>query len=78
MGRVGSEVKVGLKPPLVEGLKFVKEPRRHSFGDIGKPGCVNSVGSKQDTEEYRGFAICIWSKREADMADSRGSSSLAA
>ena len=69
MGKVGSEVKVGLKSPSVEGLKFVNELRRHSSGDVGKPGCVDCVGSKQDTEKYRGFAICIRSKREADIAD---------
>ena len=72
MGKVGSEVEVGLKSPSVEGLKFVKELRRHSSGDVGKPRCVDRVGSKQDTEKYRGFAICIRSKREADVADFAG------
>ena len=72
MGKVGSEVKVGLKSPAVEGLKFVNELRRHSPGDVGEPGCVDCVGSKQDSEKYRGFAICIRSKREADKADFAG------
>ena len=72
MGRVGGEVKVGLKSPAVEGLKFVKESRRHSSGDVGKPGWVGCVGSKQETEKYRRFAICIGSKREADLADFAG------
>jgi hypothetical protein len=72
MGKVGGEVKVGLKSPSVERLKFVKERRRHSSGDVGKPGCVDCVGSKQDTEKYRRFAICVGSKREADMADFAG------
>ena len=72
MGRVGSEVKVGLKSPSVEGLKFVKELRRHSSGDVGKAGCVDCVVSKQDTEKNRGFAICIRPKREADIADFAG------
>src|SRR5580704_7986784 len=49
MGRVGSEVKVGLKSPSVEGLKFVKELRRHSSGDACKPGGVDCVGGEQDT-----------------------------
>jgi hypothetical protein len=72
MGKIGSEVKVGLKSPSVEGPKFVKELRRHSSGDVGKPGCVDCVGSKQDPEKYRWLAICIRSKREADMADFAG------
>jgi hypothetical protein len=72
MGKVGGEVKVGLKSPSVEGLKFFEELRRHSSGDIGKPRCVDCVGSQQDTEKYRRFAICIGSKREADIADFAG------
>lgn len=72
MGKVGGEVKVGLKSPSVERLKFVEERRRHSSGDIGKPGCVDCVGSKQNTEKYRRFAVCVGSKREADMADFAG------
>jgi len=33
---------------------------------------VDCVGSKQDPEKYRWFAICIRSKREADMTDFAG------
>jgi len=72
MGKVGGEVKVGLKSPSIEGLKFVKERRCHSSGDVGKPGCVDCVGSKQDSEKYGRFAVCIRSKREADISDLAG------
>ena len=69
MGKVGGEVKVGLKSPSVEGLKLIKERRRHSSGDVGKPGWVSCIASKQDSEKYRRLAICVGSKREADLAD---------
>jgi hypothetical protein len=69
MGGVGREVKVGLKSPLVERLKFVNKCGCHSSGDIGKPGCVDRVGSKQDTEEYRRFAIRIWPEGEPNLTD---------
>jgi hypothetical protein len=69
MGRVGSEVKVRLKSPSIEGLKFVEERSRHSPGDVGEPRCVDCIGSEQDSEKYRRFAIGIGPKREADVAD---------
>jgi hypothetical protein len=76
MGKLGGEVKVGLKSPSIEGLKFVKERGRHFSGDVGKSGCVDRLGSQQDTEKYRRLAIRVGSKREADIAGA--SSSLAA
>jgi hypothetical protein len=72
MGGVGREVKVGLKTPLVEGLKLVNKCDRHFSSHIGKPGRVDCVGRKQDTEKYRRFAIRIWSEREPDLADFPG------
>jgi hypothetical protein len=72
MCRVRREVEVRLKSPPVEGLKFVDERRRHSPSDVGKPRCVDCIGSEQDSEKYRRFAICIRSKREADISDLAG------
>ena len=72
MGRIGSEVKIGLQSPPVEGLKFIKQLCRHSSGNVGKPGRMDCVRGKQDSEKYRWFAIRIRSKREADIADFAG------
>jgi len=72
MGRVGGEVKVGLKSPPIEWLKFVKERRRHSCGNVGKPRSVNCIWSEQDSKEYRRFAIGVRPKREADISDLAG------
>ena len=72
MGKIGGEVKVRLQSPSIEGLKFVKERRSHSSGDVGKPGCVDCIRREQDSEKYRRFAICIGSKREANLSDLAG------
>lgn len=72
MGGIGGEVKIRLKSPLIERLKFVNELRRHSFGDACKPGWLGCVGSQQNAEKYRRFAVGVWSKREADIADLAG------
>ncbi len=72
MGWVGSEVKVGLKTPPVEGLKFVNEGGRHSSGDMGESGCLDCVGSKQDTEKYRRFAIRIGPEGKPNVANLAG------
>jgi hypothetical protein len=72
MGEVGSEIKIGLKSPSIEGLEFIKEGSRYSSSDVGKPGSMNGVGGKQDTEKYRGFSIRIRPERESDIADFTG------
>jgi hypothetical protein len=72
MCQVRREVKVGLEPPSVERLKFVEEGRRHSSGDFGNPGRVDSEGREQDTEKYRRFTICIRSERIPDLANFAG------
>lgn len=68
MGIIGREIKIGLKPPPIVGLKLIEECGRHSTGHIGESRCMDGIGSEQDSEEDRGLAVCVRSSREADMA----------
>jgi hypothetical protein len=69
MSKIGSEIKVGLESPLIVGLKLVKQCCRHSSRNVREAGCVDGVGSEQDAEKDRWFAVRVRSNRESDIPD---------
>jgi len=78
MGKVGGEVEVGLKPPSVEGLKFVEESSRYPSRDVCKPGRLDRKGREQNSENIEGSRSASEPSVNRTWRTSRESSSLVA
>jgi len=64
---IGSEIKIGLEPPLIVRLKLIEQGRRHPASYVRKSGCLNGIWREENCEENRGLAVRVRAYRESDV-----------